>query len=808
MRKPGSLRIDNFRLAQRRDGALRQDKLYSMRTLQNFDVIYTDGRLRVRPGYTRWNTTALPAVATQLFYFVPLDNPSNAHLLGISNSRWYGISEAGAHNLLSTEPATARRPVLTVGERCFFGTDTGWRWTDDSSIGGATKSYRVGIRRSTQPPSVSERVVDGHSDHDVLTILNTTTQRRIAIPFQLAHRTAFSRVNLHVLRQGVFAATDQGNVRIGIYEDSGGPSNTLADGLAATTSSALSDWMNVLRLPHGLLAAAAYREFELRGPLTLEGSTTYWIVLEGDDEYYDIMTLPFGPYCGVTSETAPAVYAHGKLQTYDLPGTAWNEADFEARFYIGGLVQDAIYDYVITYYNESYIIESRPSDYMRLEVTGGTPAIQLTGRLTTDGQVDKVRLYRRELDVDAVPPQDLDTSEEEILDVYRLVGEATPGDAFIDALVADDLGAVLQTQDHYTWDDVNEAGEDLRDAAILPAITVLWKDRVWLATGTDNKLWFTKTLEQDGATGLTNDPIYDYIPLENVREIPCPSRIIALAVLPQDQLAVFFENESVWIVWGANESLNPPADIAFRELMPKGGLIAPAGLDESKRGLYFLSRDGMYVLPGLEYMTETNQSILDDVENTYIDDSRVLVFGNEVWLLIDSDNDGTLDTTLILDMQRDIPTRQLYDSAWKMYSYNVGLNDIVVKQKGGSARTILAADAVNFYILELGDGVNDNGSAIVAEVESHDLRARNMAMIHEVDIDAVYSGNPPAYTLTLTDHNGGTQAYTRTPSSSDDIRLHKIGCRFNQPVSMRAKLSMSALAAHELLSMEILYIRD
>ena len=800
MRQQRSLRIDNFRLAQRRDGALRQDKLFSMRTLENFDVIYTDGRLRVRPGYTRWNDTALPAVATQLFYFVPLDSPDSAHLLGISNSRWYGISEVGAHNLLKNEAATARRPVLTVGERCFFGTDTGWYWTDNSSIGGATKSYRVGIKKPTVAPALARTPEAGPR---VAVIpgariwLNTTDQRRFAAKMVLGSATKIGSMRMCISKPS--AVTPDGNVVLKIFTDNAGtPSTTLADpnlvswpwpvaNLAVNFAGGINANTKVFQFPEVVELAAG----------------TYWVVLEADAEYRTNYSIAPAAefYCDILYDQ-PGVPDWGYAKWWNAVTTSWDATNYEPHLLIGGLNATYWYDYVFTYFNTTYLSESRPSVRERVKPIVTERSVVVSGlTASADPQVDKVRIYRRQV-------TNADDMDEDIADAYKFVAEVNEAASYTDYATTDDLGAELQTQNHYAWDDVDDTNEKLRDTAVLPAIHVLWKDRVWLATGTDNKLWFTKTLEQDGATGLTNDPIYDYIPLENVREIPCPSRIMALAVLPQDQLAVFFENEAIWIVWGANESLNPPADIAFRELMPKGGLIAAAGLDESKRGLYFLSRDGMYVLPGLEYMTETNQSILDAIENDYIAASRVLTFGNEVWLLIDSDNDGTLDTVLILDMQRDIPTRQLFDRAWKMYSYNVGLNDIVVKQKGGAARTILAADSVNFYILELGDGVNDNGSAIVAEVESHDLRARNMAMIFEVDIDAVYSGNPPAYTLTLTDHMGGTQVYTRTPASSDDIRLHRIGCRFNQPVSMRTKLSMSALAAHELLSLEILYVRD
>jgi hypothetical protein len=248
----------------------------------------------------------------------------------------------------------------------------------------------------------------------------------------------------------------------------------------------------------------------------------------------------------------------------------------------------------------------------------------------------------------------------------------------------------------------------------------------------------------------------------------------------------------------------------MEEVLTDGGLIGTRALSSMFGKHVYLSRDGLRSfggsamgLPGVS--SETNQTILDDIQSQYLDDSIIAVFGTEIWVLVDADNDGALESIMILDLERDLPTRQIFDRLWRMYDYGTTLNDIVVRRTASEFRTMLAADAENAYILELGTGTTDNGQAIVAEVETHDLPMADAVSVHQVDLKAKYPGTAASYRVTLTDHNGDAKDFSLSPNSSEDVRGHRTGCRFKEPVSMRVKVVQRAVAQNELRSLALTF---
>ena len=255
--------------------------------------------------------------------------------------------------------------------------------------------------------------------------------------------------------------------------------------------------------------------------------------------------------------------------------------------------------------------------------------------------------------------------------------------------------------------------------------------------------------------------------------------------------------------------LNPPPDIRYREILAQGGLFACGGLAETSIGHVFLSRHGLYRYmgsPNPEFLSETNQSILDNIENDNLDDSVVAVIGDEIWILLDTDNDGDMETVLILDLQRDVVTRQIMDRAWRQYTYDVPLNDIIVRKTGGTYRTILAADATNAYVLELNTGTTDNGLPIDCTIETHDLRGKDLIAVDAVSIDAKYVGTSVSYKVTLTDHIDREYSFQLSPTSGNDIRGHRTGCRILSPVSVRVKVESSHVVQDELLGITVEFI--
>ena len=811
----GVLDLRNWRLGQRRDGALRDDALQSARDLKNYDIIYTDGRLRVRKGYDKFNAVALDGPATQLYYFVPKDTSEDPLLVGIVDGPvdyWYIIRETGPHTLLSSNSAVARQPIVTFGDRLIFATDTDVRWGDSTSMAAAPLvSYRLGIEPPTVAPTVA--LVNGEGNIGTYLIptdnqqsgdvaiglrLDNTFQEKLAMSYTPAAEQTLRNVHLRI--RPFYKATDtEGSFRVAIYTGAVEPTTLVSE-------EAISDWI-------GMLAYTAdsiqYVDAQLQGDITLTAATKYWFVLEPDSEYTRQFRAPHLSGAGEGFYVSFAYTSAAPAGTsLEYTGAAWQNQtrDYEATFLVGGMSPTRFYDYKITYYNDTYKSESRPSPKSpSIGTSLGQNRATVTVPAASDGQVDFLGVYRRDRG------DDPNVSEGDITSKYEWVGKVVSGGTFTDTIGNQQVGAELQSDDNYTYDYTETEGEGPRVAAIQPKLMEVWKSRLWMAVEDSNILYFSKIYEANGPMGLIGDAAPDYFPVENRLEMPAHSGIIAMKTLSDDQMAVYFKDESIWVISGTNDVQNPPADIIMRDKTPVNGLIAASGIDNIAGLHTVMTRDGLYLFNGqpvMAFLSETNQSILDAIENTYLETSIVRVFGNEIWCLIDDDNDGNLETILILDMQRDIQTRQLYDRAWRTYDYGFNINDLVVRRTGGTFKTVLAASGDSNYVMELGKGTTDDGTAITAEVETQDLQTPTKAFIHQVDIDAYYPSTVPTYSLTLTNHEGDTVSYSLTPSASGNIREHRTGCRLRSPVSVRAKLIQVSTEADELRAITIKFKGD
>jgi hypothetical protein len=786
-----NLRIDNFSLGLRRDSALVEDRMPSMRTLKNWEILYTDGRLRIRPGYTRWNGTELEATATQLFWFADLSG--NEHLVGIlddamHNGQWYKIAESGAHTRFDTQIATARQPIIQVKDRIFYGVDSGgataaFMWADDTSLG-AGAAYRVGIARPQTAHTITPTTATGHTHEGADTVyMDRTDQRKLAIQYDVgATDVEIESIHAWVQMPNVaFQAVDGGWDCKAFTNNGGEPSTTLAD------DNAVADYMKV----GNFASSGDYKRWQFRGKFTLSANTTYFFVFEGDYNYYE--NADNAELIGYMGVEGVAAQTYGPMQEYDAGAGSWGVVGGgkEGIFYLGGIDTTKSYGYVITWLNSTYGIESRPSVEVRANMglatdfTVSTPA-------TADDQVDKVRIYRREMD-------DIEDTESDITDTYKFVGEVAEGASYVDYWSTEGLGAELQTQDHYLFDETDDDGDEIRTAALVPDVAVHWKGRVWFAEANDNVLHFSKKLEKDGRTGLTGDPIPDYFPLDNKLEIEEPSDIVGLLALSADELAIYFRNTSVWLLRGTDSVLNPPPDIVKRQVLTDIGLVAPAAVDSLRSRHVFLSRNGLYTFDGTthrEFLSSSVQSILDAIADANLDDSVLVTRGDSVWLAVDEDEDGSLENIYILDVQGE-------RVSWRLYNYGVNIYDMVVRKTGTEYKTILASDADNKYILKLEDGTTDNGEAIVAEVEPQDLTARNLATIYEISIDAYYPNVPPVYEGEVTDGRGDTHPFELTPVSVDDIAGHKAYPLITSPIGARVKITQRSINQNELRAIDI-----
>jgi hypothetical protein len=808
--------IKDMKYGQQADGGVREDALSSFRRLVNYDIIFggETPRLRVRPGYNRYNAVPLAGIAEQVHSFVDMEQ--NSHIIArVDNDRWYAVREAGAHFALSTFDATGRQPVTQFGDRLFLGTDgtdpddSGMIWTDDTQISGSPASFRLGIKRPAGVLGVETVLKEGNTRVSTDFMGMYADRTKFAIKYLNATLNQSIRtIAIKVMLQGGFVQLP-GSWQVRIYADNAGePSDTRFH------DDAISGWSEVMYFDHVIaMANATYREFVFPVTIDIPAGTTVWFVIEGDDTYFDnvIYHDPVAP----ADFFGALVFAAGAAEYGDTlfyhPGTdTWNAAvggNFEAVFYLGGIDHTKWYDYVYTYLNADYSIESRPSEAVRITPTA-THGIKISGIVaSSDPQADSVvRIYRREVEEEATP-------EADITDVYHFVAEIPTGYLHFDYKDTDALGALLQTENHYCLDDFAGQGEEGRKAAIVPSCACFWKGRIVVGISGSNELSFSKVFEQDGATGLIGTSSPDFFPLTNTIEIPEPAEPVDLYPLSNDQLLVYMSNETIYSIYGFDQPLNPPADVARSAISQTHGLVGMHAFTPLISKHWIMTRDGLISIEGIGALkvskeSETNNSILAAIENQYLANTRMLAVGNEIWMLIDTNNDGDHDTILILSLEREILDRGLYDRHWKMYQYDVDLRDFCMKNTGDEFRQVYAADADNNYILELNIGTDDNGSQITAWLESHDLTAQNIVMIDGLEIDAYYPDESaiPDYTWTLEDHPGNTESGVMDGiTGNEDVRGHKTGTRLARPISVRAKISQDATKANEIRAILIHY---
>lgn len=814
MRQVKELTIENFRLGQRRDGALRNDALWSMYSLENFDIDYVEGSLKIRPGYEEWNTEELPAVPAQLYNFVDLEN--NSAVLGICGNRWYVLSEDSDHAMLIDEAATSPRPIITVDNRVIFATDSGIYWADYDSLTAVTPTcYRLGILRPDEPPTMVNTIAGiGQTEYGdaptpvsaygvTLMIVGDSLYRYVAGGFTLTQETAISDLSIRLTRPNT--NTTEGNLRVAIYTENGGfPTTTLAD------ENAISEWVGVGNVN---VNTYDYLKFTLNKEITLSPGN-YFIRLQGDGAYrnaFDVVSGAADQRFVAIDYRDPAIHpAKYTVSFYSADGIIWVTTGHEMRFYIGGLTDTYYYDYVITYANDAYGSESRPTDKIRIKYNAGYIIGMVNYPPPDDEQVDKIKLYRRTVGTDPL------TLDADITDDYKFVGEIIPlvhPTVIYDSTGEDSLGAVLQTQDHYCYDEIDDDEGIFRDSEIIPLCMEFWKDRIWASKANDNRHYFTKILEEDGATGPANEASIDYFPLGNIQDIPASSSIIQIKRISQDQLATYYNDESIYIIFGANESLNPPGDIAFRDLMLTGGLFGTKGIDIATNANIIITREGLYrfggTVSGSEYLSETNKSIIADVDNAHLDDCFPVVYGDEIYLFLDTDNDGMMETVLILDLSRDVPSRNIMDRSWRTYKWPFKASCAVVRKKGATSREMLVGDAEDNFIYRINTGTSDNSAKITGLLETHALKARNMVHIQGISIRSIYATSTIAtYTVTGISSNTITDVQTFTPSSVNDIRGHNMGIRLPAHPDARLRVQMQGISGDELKLMIAHYIQE
>ena len=798
--------FQNFIRGLRRDSSDPEDMINSLYDMKNYKLKHTSGmpRLIIRNGYEVWNTTALPAPARQLYMFT--NQTRDDMLMAVSNSKWYRLNETTAHDLVKDEASSVpvdstggvrNLPIITVGNRCMFATDNGWYWTDLDSIYSLVKSFQVGIDPPSEGPGMRSEIPDGvTAKANAGFIINKTDHRKIAFRFQLSQSTKINTVK--VTMYSTVAANKRSTfVKMSIYTDNAGePSNTLVD------PNAISQWRNV-----NMSSTSAYewRNFNFTESFELSSATTYWAVIEANSEYYNnFFASEPTPFYVAFGSIDPAVPVYGVSKRYNL-SEAWVPDTCEMQFKFSGLLEGRWYDYVITFYNSTYGIESRPSEFARIKADTEVNSLSIYP-VRGDTSVDKVRLYRRMLE--ELDPYDL--ADEDVIDTYKYVGECDYMDKFYDTVGVDALGGELQTYDHYRIGETDEEDPHIR-SSVTPKVAVFWKGRVWIASNCI--IYFSKKLEEDGASGLAGDPIPDYFPPENQIDTSMTSKIIAMKQLGDDQLVIYFANSAIWTLMGMDSTLNPPDPSEYRmtEVVTDSGLITSAGLSLIKSRHAFLSRDGVYIFSGTsdtQYISEGIHSILSALSDDALDNSIMIHAGDELWLGLDTDNDGYIEDIYIYDIQKSVPY-------WRKYNYGLNIYDMIVKESGQISssdyhyKTILASDADSNYILRLETGWTDNGQAIEALFETHDLRVGRWGMVHRIELMGSYPSTAPSFIIRVTDHLGYYSEFGLTDIyNSVDVRGHRSGLSFNSPETLRVRVTQRAISADEILGFKLSYNQE
>jgi hypothetical protein len=133
------------------------------------------------------------------------------------------------------------------------------------------------------------------------------------------------------------------------------------------------------------------------------------------------------------------------------------------------------------------------------------------------------------------------------------------------------------------------------------------------------------------------------------------------------------------------------------------------------------------------------------------------------------------------------------------------LNDVVVRRTGNTFRSLFAADADSNFVVELEDGTDDNGAAIEAVVETHDIEVAGEVAVEDVRLRGFYPSSPPSYNGKLIDHLGEERSFSISPKSSDDVRGHHTGCRMLSADRIRVRVTQRSLDQDELRAVSVRY---
>lgn len=766
------LKIPNFKRGMRVDNIDEDDQILSLRNMVNADIDFRTGAAVRRNGYSYFIQT-LAAQAKQIFEFYDTVGRSNLLLIMDEKLYWYRSTDTTLYEVKNTSvsPTTSldfatydHYPFLTAGDRCFFADDNGFWWVDNTSLvweypptTPLPLCYQVGIDVPTDD-WLEDNVTIVEDAGQQQNIMDTDHQ--LDATFKVAQSFTIPADSVQPVDGVIVTMRRTGNpagfIRAHIEtDDSNSPSGTLAD------VNLQSRWQRCVDI--ALVDTDYNLDFQSVVHLTGGASgTKYWMVLEPDPNYNG----GGGTHIDVRYNSAGG-YSGGDRASWN--GAAWAvNAGTDLRFGIGlDLDVSKIYWYKLTYRNSTYGIES---DGARIYAGSTSQAgFKITFPSTlTDGQVTHIRMYREDLTSEDAKSVDLDSMQ------YDYIGEIEVGDTDFYDLV-ETGGAELQTADHTRLTDRD-------DNLIVPRHLEWWQHRIWAVPAISDTFYYSKRLEEAGATGIAGDPVYDYFPQEASyrNDWDVNSTIIAMKV-HEGRLIIYTDRHDTHIFSGANQPLNPPPDLYHEHIIIGEGVLDSRGLVDLRGKHVFVTQDreikGFIGSIDMEDISDVMDSVLAGLTTIH-----AFVWNNQYMLLGDSNADGVMDTIYILDLSR----RTI--SPWRKYEYKNGTTIVEIKDviltNAGVLYAVAKMDST-YHIIQLNSGTSDgwttlenDGTAIVKTLQTHDIRPAKRAFWQEVGIRGYYpTSTIPTYVTTCTDLTGETTTSAFDPSSSEDMLGHAHGLR-------------------------------
>ena len=788
-----NIQITKFNRGMLRDGIADADRLLSLRDLVNYDIDNENGALIKRNGYQRYHSQALADSPEQLYHYV--DTDGNENDLCIADGKLYWVDPLASHIeiqnwssgsgvSLSFTSGTKYPFIILEDGRCVFADDGDVYWTDNTEVTSG-KCYQLGIDKPDidAPIGLISRVAYGYEDSNAIIGNNLTSTIQIGQSFQLATALTIDAVRLYCAKTG-FVNRD-GGVILHIYADDGGEPDT-ANSIASC----------VLDMSVPVESLFSWVRFSFDILVTLDASTTYWIVIDGDDgydEHYDISNLFSWKYYNAFGD-GKAMYYDGSWHDYS-PG-------IDYLFQLGGqLEEDSAYKYKFTYYNNTYVSESEPisphgtDSNLGISTTDSGTDFDDKTTITisqipvpTDGQVTHVRVYRTKAD-ETTP--------------YYYINQVVNGTtSYIDVIADVNL-------DNQLLSDISQRPLDTDGNKLVPRYMAIYNSRLILAKVNDNILYYSQRIDKDGALGYVGEPLYDAFHAECFEKLPVPDVITGMLPVG-NMLAVYFEN-SIWRLWGMDEALNPPGDLSVDEQVSGTGCIAPVSIvsidpSKSQAKHYFLSRTGIHTFDGYdtERISEDKiQSIIDALSVTEKANSVGVAVGGMYWLST-TDNEGQWGAGYGNDIYGDDIYGGQYDSAniiiiydereiWRKYKFYHSINHIICKQSGSLAGQVLIAPAESYCVMKMVDSVysdvdNDNvAQNIIGFIETQRLRALTTMLPytprspfslspswHHLFVD-IYHAGAPVYFIDVIDKDGAVT--TPTLNITSDKRSQQCGFR-------------------------------